>query len=207
VTADSETCTYAEFGERFFDLVVTADRLAAAIAGLAGRPLDIGPVAVGPGGIARVTVTGQMGAPLAAREDAASGGGAAGGGASGRQEPLRFRVTLPLEIDLLVELPGQDARFHGSVTVGVRVTARAVAPLRLVLDVEPPGADDIEVDLVADGVRASLLRAAAGIDEEMRKYVARYVAAEIDKPKARAARDIDLLARIDSAFSGRPRPA
>ena len=180
--------SYAEFGQRFFDLVVTADRLADTLAGLSGRPLEIGPVGAGPGKIARVTVTGSIGKAAAVREEG---------------EPLRFRVALPLEIDLLVQLPGQDARFHGVVTVAIALVARAVAPLRVVFDVTPPEPGDVEVDLVADGVRAGLLRAAAGLDEEMKRYVARYVATELDKPKARAARELDLLARIDSARGAR----
>lgn len=184
-------CGYAEFGERFFDLVVTADRLADSLGGLADRPLEIGPVAAGPGKIARVTVTGQVGKPSAARSEG---------------EPLRFQVTLPLEIDLLVQLPGQDARFHGTVTVVLAITARAAEPLRVIFDVVPPTAGDVEVDLVADGVRAGLLRAAAGLDDEMKRYVARYVAGELDKPKSRAAREVDLLARIDRAWAARSGP-
>ena len=188
LTGGAAWCSYAELGERFFDLVVTADRLTDSVAGLAGRPLEIGPVGAGPGKIARVTVTGQVGKPAARRVDG---------------EPLRFEVALPLEIDLLVELPGQDARFHGTVTVGLALTVRAAPPLRLVFDVEPAVPDNVEVDLVADGMRAGLLRAAAGLDEEMKRYVVRYVNSELGSDRARRAREVDLLARIDRAWSAR----
>jgi hypothetical protein len=184
-TSVEQWCSYAELGERFFELVVTAERVAGTLAKLAGRPLDIGPVGAGPGKIARVTVTGAVGAASAVRADG---------------EPLRFRVSLPMEIDLLVQLPGQDARFHGTVTVGVDLLARAARPLRVVFDVTPPEAEDVEVDLVADGVRAGLLRAAAGLDEEMKRYVARYVAAELEKPKAVASRDLDVLRLIERVW-------
>lgn len=187
-TVVEEWCSYAELGERFFDLVVTAERVAGTLARLEGRPLEIGPVAAGPGKIARVTVAGRIGAASSVRIDG---------------EPLRFRVSLPMRIDLLVALPGQDARFSGTVTVGVDVVARAARPLRVVFDVTTPQPEDVEVDLVADGVRAGLLRAAAGLDEEMRRYVARYVAAELETPKVLAARDLDVLRLVEKALEGR----
>jgi hypothetical protein len=182
----ADWCSYAELGERFFDLVLTAERVAGTLARLEGKPLEIGPVAAGPGKIARVTVTGQIGAASAVRVDG---------------EPLHFRVSLPMEIDLLVQLPGQEARFHGAVTVGVDLSARAARPLRVVFDVRAPEPEDVEVDLVADGVRAGLLRAAAGLDEEMKRYVARYVGTELDKPKAVAARDLDVLRLVEKVWT------
>ena len=58
--------------------------------------------------------------------------------------------------------------------------------------------------LEAEGVRAEVLRRVGGIDREIRRFVAKYVAREIDKPQIQAARDIDVAARIDKAWAARP---
>ncbi len=56
------------------------------------------------------------------------------------------------------------------------------------------------VTVEAVGLRASVLQKAAGIDAEIRRFVARFVAKELDKPHIREARDIDVAARIDHAM-------
>src|SRR5690348_6038283 len=112
-----ERTDYASFGARFFEVLVTAARVAAAVNGALGdEQFGIGPVPVGPGRIAKLTVTGELGKVTARRRG---------------REPLRFRLTIPADIDLLIEMAGQDNRFHGSVLVGLDVTARAALPLAL----------------------------------------------------------------------------
>ncbi len=183
-------CTYAEFGEQFFALLVTSDRIAAAVDGMAGRAIEIGPIPVGPAGLARATVTGRVGAPEALR--------VAG-------EPLAFRLTIPADVDLLVEVGPQDNRFHGTVTVGLDLTVRAALPLRLVVEIDPPLPEDVSVDLAPDGIRASLLQSFADMDAEIRKFVARYVAREISSPRVVAACELDIAARVDATWSARVR--
>lgn len=68
------------------------------------------------------------------------------------------------------------------------------------IDIDPPTWPDVTVAVDADGVRAEVLRRVPGIDREIGRFVARYVAREIDKPHIRAARDIDVAARIDGAW-------
>ena len=53
--------TYEEFGRRFFDVAVTEERVAAALAEIAGDEFEMGPMAQGPAGIARVTAMGGFG--------------------------------------------------------------------------------------------------------------------------------------------------
>ena len=72
----------------------------------------------------------------------------------------------------------------------------------MIIDIEPPTSRDVTVDLKADGMRADLFGRLAGVDREIRRFVARYVTREIDKPHIRAARDIDVAARIDGAWKG-----
>ncbi len=188
IPAELARCDYAAFGTQFFDVLVTADRVAAAIGSLAGEDFAIGPVPVGPGKLAKLTVTGQLGRPTAGRRG---------------REPLRFRLTLPADIDLLIELPGQDNRFHGTVRVTLDVTARAALPLSVVFEIAPPAAEDVQVTLAGDGLRANLLRTFAGMDVEVHRYVTRFIARELDSPRVRAACELDIAAAVDQAWATR----
>jgi hypothetical protein len=58
------------------------------------------------------------------------------------------------------------------------------------------------VRLEARGLRASLTQAAAGVDGELRRFVARYVAKEVQKPHITAARIIDVAGAIEKAADG-----
>jgi hypothetical protein len=188
--AEPDWCDYAEFGRRFFGLLVTAERVAGAVDGLAGRTIEIGPIPVGPAGLARATVTGRVGTPVAVRREG---------------EPLGFRLTVPADVDLLVEVGLQANRFHGTVGVGLDLVVRAVRPLRMVIDIDPPLPADVTVDLAPDGLRASLLQAFAGMNDEIAKFVARFVSREIASPAVVAACDIDIAARVDAAWTARVR--
>jgi len=177
--------TYAEFGERFFAHAVTEARIVGALSGLAGDRIEFGPIGAGPGKLAKVSAVGELGVASAAPLDA---------------EHVAFRLTIPVALDLHIDLGVDEHTFHAAIAVGLTLTARAADPLRVVIDVDPPTWRDVTVEVEADGVRAEVLRRVAGIDREIRRFVAKYIAREIDKPHIRAARDIDVAARIDGAW-------
>ncbi|RZS37665.1 hypothetical protein EV193_105223 [Herbihabitans rhizosphaerae] len=177
-------CSYEEFGRRFFEHAVTEERILGAVAGLAGEPIEFGPIGAGPGKIAQVSASGKVGAatvrPLT-------------------REHVAFLLTIPVDLLLTINLGGAH-RFRADVEVRLTITARAAEPLRVVIDVEPPTKENVVVSVRAEGLRATMMRYAASVDEEIRRFVAKYVAREIDKPKIKAARDIDVAARIDGAW-------
>ena len=180
-----DSLTYAEFGHRFFALAVTRERILAGVAGLAGNRIEFGPKGVGPGRLAQVTAIGEVG--VATVEPSAG-------------ELIAFSLGVPVDLDLVVDLGVDQHRFAVDVTVGLTITARAADPLRVVIDVEPPTKDDVTVAVKAAGVRASILQRVAGVDDEIRRFVAKYVARELDKPHIKKARDIDVAERIDSGW-------
>lgn len=178
--------TYAEFGEAFFAHAVTAGRITGALAGLAGDEIAFGPIGVGPGRVARVTAQGRIGEAGAARVD--------------DPEIVRFRLAIPVDLQLRIDLGVDVHEFAIELEVGLDLVARAAPPLRVVVDVTPPTWRDVHAVVEPDGMRAAVLQRVAGVDREVRRFVARYVAREIDKPHVRAARDIDVAARIDAAW-------
>jgi hypothetical protein len=181
--------TYAEFGERFFVHAVSEARIVGALRGLAGERIEFGPIGAGPGKVAKVRAEGELG--LATAEQIAG-------------EHVAYMLKIPVGLDLDIELPLDHNRFRADVEVALVLTARAAEPLRVIIDIEPPTSRDVTVNLRADGVRADLLGRLAGVDREIRRFVAKYVTREIDKPHIRAARDIDVAARIDGACRGAP---
>ncbi len=177
-------CSYETFGVRFFEHAITVERIQSALSGLAGREIDFGPKSAGAAGIAKISATGAIGTASVLRT---------------RSEPITLQVAIPIDLKLNVRLAGQNQRFHADVKAGLTLTARAAEPLRLLIHVQPPTAQDVQVELRAQGLGATMLNAVAGIDSELRRVVAGQIACKLDEPEIRDMLDIDIAARIDKA--------
>lgn len=175
--------SYADFGQRFFETAVTRDRIVEAAGNLAGRPVDFGPLGVGPLGLVKVSATGAVGDPDVARIDG---------------EHVAFHLTIPVALQLTIEIGLDKYRFTAAVRVRLPITARAAEPLRIVIDVEPPTRRTIEVDLQAEGLRASVVQVIGGVEGELKKSVARFVRNEIEKPELQKARIIDVARALEN---------
>jgi hypothetical protein len=184
---NEERISYAEFGAGFFEHAVSKERVLSALSGLAGDPINFGPIGVGPGRLAQVKANGQVGQPSAVRLQG---------------EEVAFLLSIPVELDLQIYLLGEKHSFHASIGVTLTLTARAARPLCIVIDINEPRTRDVVVSIEADGLRATVLRYVGGIDREIARFVAKYVGREIDKPRIQAARLIDVAARIDQAWAG-----
>lgn len=179
--------TYEEFGRRFFEVAVTEERVGSAIAEIAGDEFEIGPIAQGPGGFARVTAKVRIQKPRLTREVG---------------EMITFAIRIPLEIDMMVDLRLDKPKFMVFGEIALRATARAAEPLLLILDVEKPRPSDIAIHVTSQSLRAELVRIIGGIDGEIRRFIAAHVAGEIDSPGAQKAKVIDVGATIDTAWTG-----
>ncbi len=164
---------------------MTEARIVGALRSIAGDPIKFGPIGAGPGGIAKVSADGVVG--LASAEAVAG-------------DLVAFRLVIPVDLDLRIAIGPDHSRFHADVEVALQLTARAAHELRVLIDVEPPTSKDVTLQLKADGVRADILGRVAGVDREIRRFIAKYVGREIDKPNIRKAREIDVAARIDGAY-------
>jgi hypothetical protein len=187
-TADADTpagtsteMTYAQFGEQFFVHAVTRERVLGAVRSLAGRPIEFGPVGVGPAGFVKATATGSVGSPEV--EDQPG-------------ELVSFLLTIPVSLQMLIDLGVEKSRFTAAVVVRLTLTARPAQPLAIVIDIEPPTRKDVDVHVQAAGVRASVLQIVGGVDSEVRRAVARFVTRELEEPAVQQARVIDVAAII-----------
>src|ERR1700740_3533829 len=88
--------TYEEFGRKFFEVAVTEDRVGGAIGSIAGEEFEMGPIAQGPGKIAKVSAKVRILDPRVSREVG---------------EQLTFSIRIPLEIDMVVDLRIDKPKF------------------------------------------------------------------------------------------------
>ncbi len=182
-----ELIDYGAWGERFFATAVTTERVLAGVNVLAGRPIDVGPMGVGPGRLVKVSAKGRIGHATGER----SGG-----------NPITFRIELPVDLEFFIDFGMDKQHFDAQVSVPLHIAARGRDDLAIVLDVTPPAPAEVVVRLTAQGVRASLTGRVANIDGELRRFIAKYVAREIDQPTVRAATVIDVAGAIDRAAGG-----
>ncbi|BBY77077.1 hypothetical protein MPRF_39760 [Mycolicibacterium parafortuitum] len=179
--------TYEEFGRRFFEIAVSEDRVAAAIGAIAGDEFEMGPMAQGPGRIAKVTARVRIQQPRVSRE---------------LGELITFAIKIPLEIDMVVDLRIDKPKFMVFGEISLRATAKAAAPLLLILDVEKPRAADIAIHVTSKTLRAEVVRIIGGIDAEVKRFIALHVAGEIDSPDSQKAKVINVADTIDEAWTG-----
>ncbi|MGV9677601.1 hypothetical protein ACWDSJ_20195 [Nocardia sp. NPDC003482] len=174
-----EWIDYEEFGRRFFPRIVTADRVREVVRGMAGRPIEVGPIQAGPREAATVEVTGVIRVPRVTPRPG--------------DDPVTFDLVVPVELNVVVDVLKAN-RYRADVEIPLVLVARAADPLLIVIDAEPPAAEHISVIMEAEGWRAKALGAVGGIRKQIAAQVARVVRKELADPKGRT---IDVAARLD----------
>lgn len=185
-SAPGEPVSYRQWGDDFFELAVNEERILGGVNTLAGQPIDFGPMGVGPGRIAKVRAFGQIGEAVAERLPG---------------ELISYAVRLPVDLTFELNLQVETHRFHADLVVPLTLTAQALAGLRIYIDVVPPRSSEVQVRLKAEGLRAAITSRVAGVEGELRRFVARYVTRELDKPHVRRARMVDVSGAIEHAWS------
>jgi hypothetical protein len=179
--------SYEAFGRRFFEVAVTEERVGAAFAAIAGNEFDMEPMAQGPGKIAKVSAKVTIKQPQVSRNVGDS---------------ITFDIHIPLVIDLLLDLRLDKQRFNVDGDIKLNATARAAEPLLLIVDVAKPRSSDITVHVSSTSIRGELLRIIAGVDGEIRRFIAQYVTEEIDSPESQKAQVIDVAEQLDQTWTG-----
>lgn len=181
-----ERVTYAAWGELFFEHAVSTERVLTGVNVLAGQPIDVGPLGVGPGRLAKVRARGEIGTATGHRVD-------------GR--PLTFAVSLPVSFEFVIDLGMHKQRFDADITVPLSITVHARADLAIELDVAAPHPHQVGVRLATQGLPAAVTRYAVGLEGELKRFVATYVAREVEKPYVKRARTIDVSGSVEQAMS------
>lgn len=178
---------YGDWGALFFQTAVTEERILAGVNALAGRPINVGPLRVGPGRVATIMAKGEIGTATGERVST---------------DPVAFDVRLPVSLRFSLNLSVDVQKFVADVVVPLRLTARARGDLAIVIEVTAPSAAAVEVDLKAQGLRATFTQHAAGVEGELQRFIAKYVAREINDPKILDARTVNVSAALNKAAGG-----
>lgn len=189
MSADPSYVTYEDFGRRFFDYAVSEDRVAGAFKQLAGKDFELGPIGAGPGKLAKIMAKVSTGDPILKRHN---------------RGIISFQLAIPLRIQLLIDLTVDKNRFDVAGHINLRLVVRAAEPLRVMIDVDQPSTDDVVINVESKTLRGSLLRLIADVDEEIKRFIVRYISKELTKPTVVAAREIDVAARLDAAWRLEP---
>jgi hypothetical protein len=179
--------TYEEFGRKFFEIAVSRRACRRRDSRDRRRRVRGGPIGQGPGKIAKVTAKVRITEPQVTR--------AVG-------EMITFAIRIPLEIDMVIDLRIDRPKFMVFGEIALRATARAADPLLLILDVEKPRSSDISIHVTSKSLRGELLRIVAGVDAEIKRFIAAHVAGEIDSPASQKAKVINVADSIDVGWTG-----
>jgi hypothetical protein len=184
--------SYEQWGLEFFEEAINEERVRGAVNTIAGEAIDFGPIDAGPGGIATVTAYGVIAEAMATRLPGPR---------------VSYRVLLPIDLTFEIDLQIERQRFDARLLVPLTLTAVALSGVRIFIEATPPHGDEVQVELKAQGLRASVVQRVVGIEDELRRFVARYVTKELDKPHVRDARTIDVTEAIRHAWTAiSPRP-
>jgi hypothetical protein len=178
--------TYEEFGRRLFQEVLHAERIEESIATVLGDRIELGPFGAGPGRfLAKVRAVGTIGRPRATPIPGPM---------------VAYRVLLPIDVTFDLDIAVDVHTFRAALAVPLTLTARAAEPLTIVWDITPPRLEEMSVRVEVDRRSSELLRRVAGIDEELRRFMRRYVVRELEKDHVERATHIHLGAVIDAAW-------
>ncbi|NNH69855.1 hypothetical protein HLB23_08245 [Nocardia uniformis] len=189
VQTEFEWIGYDEFGHRFFERIVTADRVREVVESMAGQPIEVGPLRTGPGNAAEVTVQGSIRVPRVSERN-----GETAEMAFGTADLVAFDLAIPVSLDITVDVLKAN-RYRAEVLVPLELIARAADPLLIVIDTAAPSVEDIELEVIAEGWRARTLGKLAKINEQVAAQVAAVVRGEVADTSRRT---IDVAARLNS---------
>jgi hypothetical protein len=138
---------------------VTSDLIAEVISQIAGGVIDVGPIATGPGGVARATAHGVLRRAEVHLEPGL---------------PIGVRAGVPVAIELTVDAAGGKHRYSADAKVAIRA-AIAHEDGCAVVELEPLSSRDVTVRVKAHGLQAKLLQKVGDVDGELRREIAAYV--------------------------------
>jgi hypothetical protein len=175
--------------EEFTQLVLLAaappDRVGEVVARLVGDHLTIGPLEVGPGGIASATARGTRGQVRVAICD---------------DDYWRQIITVPIALSVDVRLAGQLVRYRGKVEVQMRCRLRLDPPCAVTVELEKVQEHHVRITIDPVGVGARLVGWVGGVDEIVAEQVLCYVQDLMSSPEFDTATHIDVMGLMKRAW-------
>ena len=173
------------FGQTFMRLVLHKQRVLESVDRVLGETIALGPFGAGPGRVfAKITATGTFGQTYGEELEG----------------ELGYRVFLPVDVIFDLALAGDSLRFHADVLLPLTLRIHVEEPLTIIWAIQPPTDDEVTFAVRTDKRRSAVLQRLTGLDDELRRFLIKFVTRELEKPHVRKATRIDLAAVIDGAW-------
>jgi hypothetical protein len=175
--------------EQFTQLVLLAaappDRVGEVVARLIGDHITIGPLEVGPGGIASATAKGTRGQVRVGMCV---------------DDYWRQMVTVPIALSIEVRLATRIVRYRGEVEVQTRFRLRLDPPCTVTVELEKVQRHHVRTTVDPLGVGARLIGWIGGVDEIVAEQVLCYVEDLMSSPEFATAMHIDVTGLLKRAW-------
>lgn len=176
---------FEHFGDDFIRLILHRERVLRSIDRVLGETFQLGPMGAGPGRrMAKVTASGTFGASTG--EELRDGHG--------------YRVLVPVDVLFDLDLGVDQMRFHADVVIPLVIRMELEDPLTILWRITPPTEDEVTISVDTENRRSALVQRVAGIDDELRRFIIRFIARELEKPHVVRATRIELVPLIDGAW-------
>jgi hypothetical protein len=175
------------FGAAMLGALVNPERVGDIIRRIVGDgDIAVGPMKVGPAGIASSCARGRLGR-VRARTVA-------------QDDPCRLLVEVSIALAVTVNCKVRTLSFLAHAKVGLDLRVEPVLPLSLRVRIAEPAAGDVVVRLLATGLTRTLLRGVSMVESDLKRHIAHHIAELVNSPLAQRYTDINLHEVIDRAW-------
>ncbi len=176
----------AEFARQFLAASAPPERVGEVVAQILGDRLEIGPLRVGPAGVAVARAAGVVGTINAFAVD---------------DPEWNLRVQVPVHLKVKVRFAGSIIRYTIAVTVRTRIRLRLEMPCAIVVDIDNAVPSDVHADIEPRGLPGRTLGWIANINREVRDQVVAYFNGVLASPQVRGLLRFDVPTVLDKAWS------
>jgi hypothetical protein len=175
--------------EEFTHLLLIAaappHRVGEVVARLVGDDFRIGPIPVGPGGVASATAYATRGQVHVAMSD---------------DPDWHQIVTVPISLSVEVRLGNRAARYRGALQVQTRLRLRLTQPCNVKVEIDDLTEDDIRTAIEPIGTAARVVDCVGGVEGTVAEQVLDYVEDLMSRPEFDDALDIDVIQLMQRAW-------
>jgi hypothetical protein len=177
---------FEEYGRRFVELVVTADRVEATLHDVVAGTFDTAVRMAG--GLVKADGSGEV---TRLEVDQLDVGGVA------------FRANIFVEMSLAVRISGMPYRYEGWGRVTLDLRPVLNDDLSIFIEVPDVTFSDVVLELRPLGKVAGILDQLGGVNEQVQREIVKFVNARKDEPSALKQRRIDVAETIDAEWQRR----
>lgn len=178
--------TYEEFGRRFVESILTADRVEKTLEKVVAGTFETSARLAA--GIVRAEGTGQV---IRIEVDLIAGSG------------LLFRAQIFVRLKLAVKISGVPHRYEGKARIELELRPVLQDDLSIYIDIPDTTDDAITLELQPLGRVAGLLDQVGSVADQTRREIARFVDARKQTAQALRERRIDIVPAIEAEWQRR----